>query len=463
MASIEDLQALNDTINGLKSDVSALSTTVSSVSSDYLKASDANSFFLMVCGVFVFFMQSGFALLEAGTVRAKNAKNILMKNLLDACIGALIWWAWGYGLAYNGGGTGGGEGNGFIGHATDSQGGIDSSSFFAWGYNVADDGASYAGWWFQYVFCAAAATIVSGAMAERTSLVGYLVYTIGISGFIYPVVVYWSWGYGWASSWNGGLVDFAGSGIVHMTGGIAALVGAAVVGPRKARFDESKKPIAIAAHNTTFQVLGTFILWVGWYGFNPGSALAIAGSGQIMSRAIVTTTLSAGTGGLTVVIADKFLVSHTWDVGMLCNGILAGLVSITAGTADVYPWASIIIGFLGGFVYLGASKTVLYICKVDDPLDAFSVHGACGFWGVIATALFAAKELRGKDGLFYGDGAPLVAGLVFCLADMAWTGGLSLLMFVPLKVMGMLRVSAEVEDAGMDVSKHGGSAYVSST
>jgi len=428
---------------------------------------DMNSMYLMMCGVFVFFMQAGFALLEAGTVRAKNAKNILMKNLLDACIGAVIWWSWGYGIAYDKHAVGvDADGasvyqQGFIGYGTGD--GV-LTSFFAGsdekkGYNAGtDQGYAYAGWWFQYVFCAAAATIVSGAMAERTTLIGYLVYTVGISGFIYPVVVFWTWGGGWASTYNTGLLDFAGSGIVHMTGGVAALTGAAVVGPRKGRFDESKKPIAMPAHNTTFQVLGTFILWLGWYGFNPGSTLAIAGSGQSMARCVCTTTLAAATGGLTVVMLDKMMISKTWDVGMLCNGILAGLVSITAGTGNVYPWAAMIMGFCGGFVYLTSSKIVLNICKVDDPLDAFSVHGACGMWGVISAALFAAPEF-GATGAFYGDGAKLCAGLVFILADMAWTMGFSLIMFVPLKLTGMLRVSADVEDAGMDVSKHGGAAY----
>merc|ERR1719502_2073630 len=259
------------------------------------------------------------------------------------------------------------------------------------------------------------------------------------------------------------MIDFAGSGIVHMTGGIAALVGAAIVGPRKGRFDENKKPITIPAHNTTFQVLGTFILWLGWYGFNPGSTLAIAGSGLTMARCVCTTTLSAAMGGLTVVMLDKMLISKTWDVGMLCNGILAGLVSITAGTGNVYPWAAMVMGLLGGFVYLMSSKTVLHICKVDDPLDAFSVHGACGFWGVISCALFAAAELSGgRDGAFYGSGKPLVAGFMFCMADIAWTSALCACMFIPLKAAGLLRVSAEVEDAGMDVSKHGGAAYSSS-
>jgi len=457
-ATIAQLAEVNATVALLKTQMAAIDPNGQLVN-------ELNAWFYAYCGCLVFFMQAGFALLEAGSVRAKNAKNILMKNLLDACIGALIWWGWGYGVAYQGAGD---PDNGFIGHNV--KGDTSLGHFFVGGYDavsttytgdvIPGDGYDYGAWWFQYVFAAAAATIVSGAMAERTSLVGYLVYTIFITGFIYPVVVYWTWGYGWAFRWNGGLQDFAGSGIVHMTGGIAALCGAAIVGPRKGRFDESKKPIAMPAHNTTFQVLGTFILWLGWYGFNPGSTLAIVGQGEVMARAICTTTLSAASGGITVVLLDKMLASKTWDVGMLCNGILAGLVSITAGAADVLPWMAMVIGFLGGFVYIASSKITLYVCKVDDPLDAFSVHGCCGFWGVMANALFAADlPGRGVKGAFYGNGAPLGAGLVFCFADIGWTGGLSCIMFMSLKMANVLRVSAEVEDAGMDVSKHGGSAY----
>jgi ammonium transporter, Amt family len=357
--------------------------------------------------------------------------------------------------------------NGFMGTAAD-DGTNKGPSFFLNAYNQADDGYAYSNWWFQFCFCAAAATIVSGAMAERTSLIGYLIYTLVISGWIYPIVVAWSWNGGWASTMQDGhgLKDFAGSGIVHMTGGVAALCGAAIVGPRKGRFDEAKKPIAMPAHNTTFQVLGTMILWVGWYGFNPGSCLAIVGYGQGVARAIVTTTLAAAAGGITVVLTDKIAISHTWDVGMLCNGILAGLVSITAGAADTYPWQAVIIGMIGGWVYLSSSKIVLNVCKVDDPLDAFSVHGACGFWGVIALALFMPEsgKLKGgiggdSCGLFYGEGKILGSALAFLFADIAWTGGWSCLMFLPLKMAGLLRVSSDVEDAGMDVSKHGGSAY----
>ena len=500
----------------------AKDTTIEESIKGYLKVGDANSFYLMVCGVFVFFMQAGFALLEAGSVRAKNTKNILMKNLLDACLGAVIWWSWGYALAvryllacwlhalspphasrqpfracyehllriispsptasatthpppphsqYDGPKNGETGYSGFIGNAAKQSDGLTGPSFFTMDYNnLQDDGAAYASWWFQFVFCAAAATIVSGAMAERTTLTGYIIYTFVISGFIYPVVVAWTWGGGWTNTFNqetegqSSFVDFAGSGIVHMTGGIAALCGAAIVGPRKGRFDDNKAPIAIPAHNTTFQVLGTLILWVGWYGFNPGSTLGIAGYGLGMARCIVTTTLSAAMGGIITVVVDKMLISHTWDVGQLCNGILAGLVSITAGTGDVYPWAAMIIGLLGAFVYLGASKTVLYLCKVDDPLDAFAVHGACGAWGVIALGLFAKDNLSGglcgsNKGLFYGKGYLLGNALLFIFANCAWTGTLSLAMFMPLRMAGLLRVSATVEDSGMDVSKHGGSAY----
>jgi|ERR1712216_787215 len=186
------------------------------------------------------------------------------------------------------------------------------------------------------------------------------------------------------------------------------------------------------------------------------------GSGYTMARCVMTTTISAAAGGITVLLV-VFALSKVWDVGALCNGILAGLVSITATPDAVHPWAALILGMLGGFVYLGSSKLVLNICKVDDPLDAFSVHGACGFWGVVGGSLFIAPELKGgKEGLFYGDGAAFWAGFVFCLTDAVWTSSLSAMIFVPLKMGGLLRVSAEVEDAGMDVSKHGGSAYVSS-
>ena len=360
------------------------------------------------------------------------------------------------------------SGGGFIGATTSAP------SFFLNGpLGGGEDTTGYtlAGWFFQYVFAAAAATIVSGAMAERTALSGYICYTVVITSFIYPVVVHWGWsGDGWISAFNsnsfmGGVQDFAGSGIVHMTGGNAALVGALIVGPRTGRFDEKKKPLPMPGHSSTLQVMGTFILWLGWYGFNPGSTLGLspANYARDAARVVVTTTLSAAAGGVTVIILEKLCGDKTWNIGAVCNGILGGLVSITAGCSVLMPWASVLAGFIGGFVYFGSSKCVLYLCKVDDPLDAFAVHGACGFWGVFVVGLLSHEMYAygsGK-GLFYGSGTALVTAIVCLLAEIAWVGGMSLVMFFPLKKMGILRVSAEIEAAGMDVSKHGGAAYES--
>jgi len=284
---------------------------------------------------------------------------------------------------------------------------------------------------------------------------------------------------------------------VHMTGGVAAIVGAAVVGPRKGRFDGGK-PVDMPGHSATLQVLGTFILWVGWYGFNPGSTLGLSAEGYTLTaaRCVITTTLSAGTAGLFTVLLDKTLGSKVWSVGAVCNGILAGLVSITAGCSVTYPWHAVMIGMFGAFVYFGTSNLVLKVLKIDDPLDAFAVHGMCGFWGVIATALFSVPawsyNLCGGVGAFWtrtwaeqaaakewtidpvtmaitfpafcdASYSPnqilFVTALAFLFSNILWTGGLSAIMFLILKVTGMLRVSAEMEEAGMDVSKHGGTAY----
>jgi len=449
--------------------ITTLSAAMTASAATKFGAVEADTFWLMLCGFLVFFMQCGFALLEAGTVRAKNTKNILLKNLLDACVGAVIWWVCGFTFAYDY------SGNGFIGGAKEPAPGVDGSpsAFLKGVAGSSEDTTGYtmAGWFFQYVFAAAAATIVSGAMAERTALTGYICYTTIITMFIYPVVVHWVWsGEGWVSafnsdSFNKGVIDFAGSGVVHMTGGVAAICGAAIVGPRTGRFDEAKKPLPMPGHSTTLQVMGTFILWLGWYGFNPGSTLGLSAPNYARdaARVVVCTTLAAAAGGLTVCLLEKLFGDKTWSVGAVCNGILGGLVSITAGCSVTYPWAAFLGGLLGGFVYFGSSKCVLYICKVDDPLDAFAVHGACGFWGVLWANMMAADVYAygaGK-GLFYGSGDSFVAAIVSLFAEIAWVGGMSILMFFPLKKMGILRVSAEIEAAGMDVSKHGGSAYES--
>jgi len=297
-----------------------------------------------------------------------------------------------------------------------------------------------------------------------------LAYSTVITGLIYPVVVHWGWDpYGWASPFNieddgrhgpvlGGMVDFAGSGIVHMTGGVAGLAGAVVLGPRAGRYVDGK-PVPLHGQSTVLQVLGTFILWMGWYGFNPGSTLAITPEGYAgdAARAIVCTTLSGAAGCLTTLVLEKIFFG-AWDLGAASNGLLAGLVSISAGCSVTYPYAALIIGFLGGFVYISTSKLLIYKLHVDDPLDAFAVHGACGFWGVIAAAFFAAppfaysgrvaetdcpEECAGK-GSFYGCGCLLGAAVTFLAANIAWTGCIATCLFLTLKRFDLLRVDAAI-------------------
>ena len=429
---------------------------------NYFQAEYADTFWLMICGMLVLFMQCGFALLEAGTVREKNTKNILLKNMLDACVGCMIWWSFGYVIAF-------GPGSRFIGGSTDDD---TQPSLFLWAETSNEDSSGFrlAFWFFQYVFAATASTIVSGAMAERTTITAYLIYTTFITIFVYPVVVHWAWSSdGWISAFSdepfsGGVMDFAGSGVVHMTGGIAALCGAAVIRPRKGRFLENGRAVEIPGHSTTLQVTGTFMLWLGWYGFNPGSTLGLSSDNYTRdaARIMVTTTLSAAICGITTCFIS-YKIDGILSTSATCNGILSGLVSITAGCSVVYPWQAAIIGVIGSFVYLSASTIVLNKCKVDDPLDAFAVHGACGAWGVISTGLFAAPSyqynIKGSAGLFYGDTEAFSAAIIFVIAVFTWVSLLSSIMFLLLKGLDLLRISTQVEEAGLDVSKHGGSAY----
>ena len=426
-----------------------------------LNANIIDSFWLMYSGLLVFFMQAGFAMLETGAVSSKNAKNILTKNLLDACIGALIWWCVGYGIAYDG------NDNAFIGTITAKN----SPSFFTWDYSNKENntGLIWALWFFQYVFAATASTIVSGAVAERTQLLAYVIYTSIITMFIYPVVVHWAWSSsGWISPFNpdkailGGVIDFAGSGVVHMTGGIAGLSGAYFVGPRINRFINNK-PSLKKGHSVTLQILGTFILWLGWYGFNAGSTLGLSGINYTRdaARIMVTTTLSAASGGLTSFIIDKYLGTKVWNPIILSNGILTGLVSITSGCSVVQPWAAVIIGSLGSVIYICTSNLMLYKFNIDDPLDAFAIHGAGGIWGVLSASLFADSKYsytRG-GGLFYGNVDAFGAAIIFILSVIVWVGGLSVILFKTMRKMRILRITEYEEKQGLDISKHGGSAY----
>mmetsp|Transcript_102804 Transcript_102804/g.219887 ORF Transcript_102804/g.219887 Transcript_102804/m.219887 type:complete len:558 (-) Transcript_102804:132-1805(-) len=451
--------------------------------------SATDSIWLLLCGSLVMFMQCGFAMLEAGTCRAKNVQHILLKNLMDVCVGTLGWWFSGWAFAYGGPFKDGFVENKFIG----------GRQFFASGFlkqdsegnqTPDDDGGKMLSWFFQWAFCSAAATIVSGGVAERVRFPGYGIYSFLMTAFIYPVVVCWTWGYGWlaGSAEDGyinkvGYMDFAGSGVVHMTGGVGALVGAICAGPRTGRFEESGSGGPASswgegtgsvdsewdAHSVPLQVLGTFILWFGWYGFNCGSTLGLsdAKTGALAAQVAMNTTIAAATGGLTVFFA-KFGIFKKYDVGGLCNGILAGLVSITAPCGNVETGFAFLIGFIGGFIYLGSS-VALKKMKIDDPLDAFPVHGACGAWGVLAAGFFDWGKnfdhthgwsgfdcVTGDDGTCMdgGNGLMIAANIVEILCITLWVAGLSLLIFLPLRMMGLLRATDEVQKVGGDATHH---------
>jgi len=433
--------------------------------------SGADTFFLLWAGATVFLMQSGFAMLCAGSVRSKNVKNIMLKNLLDACGGAIGFWSIGYALAYGG-------------VADDKKGFIGNDGFFLGGFNKAGD---LIGWFFQFAFAATAATIVAGTIAERCKMQAYILYSLFLTGFVYPVVVYAIWGSsGFLTAFNSealfgvGMVDFAGSGVVHMTGGYTALIAAVVLGPRRGRFTDAdgnplEKPVSFPPHSVALQVLGTFILWFGWYGFNPGSALGITAPAyaDIVALCAVTTTLSAAAGAVSALFTDTIIGLFStgeaeYDLSMAMNGCLGGLVGITAGCSTCAPWASVIIGIISGVVYRGSSK-LLVMLKIDDAVDAVPVHFFCGIWGVLAAGLFATPENMSMTyeiddktlvGAFYGGkGALLGANICGILFIIGWVSFIMGPFFMLLKIFGIFRVDPLEEDVGLDISHHKGSAY----
>ncbi len=419
--------------------VQAALTTASETLEDHATAAD--KMYVLISGFMVFLMQSGFAMLTAGSVRSKNAKNVLIKNLLDACVGALAYFLFGYNFAY------GADGNPFIGHgefALSKGWSTDFTSFF-----------------FQWTFAATAATIVSGSVAERTSFYAYLGYAFFLTAFVYPVVSHWVWdSSGFLTSLFGvGMVDFAGCSVVHMVGGIAGIIGAIIVGPRIGRFENGKVQ-SMPGHSATLCTLGTFVLWFGWYGFNPGSTLGITGGAYATAeRCAVTTTLAAAAGGVTTLIVRK-ATDHIFDLISVLNGVLAGLVAITASCAFVEPWAAVVIGAIGAMIYIGSAELLLKL-QIDDPLEAFPIHGATGFWGVIAGGLFNRAGLGStKSGLFFGGGGKLLAAnVVGSIIIAAWTAALIGPFFYGMKAVKLLRISYDEELLGNDESKHGGAAY----
>ena len=330
--------------------------------------------------VLVFLMQAGFAMLEAGATRAKNAANIIMKNVMDISIGSLVFWMIGFGFMF------GANESGLIGTSNFFLSDIDPST---------DTGMfDFSFFIFQTVFAATAATIISGAVSERTKFAAYLIYTVAVTAFIYPIFGSWVWGGGWLSELgDNGFMDFAGSTVVHSVGGWAALAGAIVVGPRLGKFIDGK-PVAIPGHSITLAALGVFILWFGWFGFNAGSTV----SGNDASIAIIAvTTLLAAAAGSVGSMALSYILWKRFDASMTLNGVIGGLVAITAGTANVSPAMAVIIGLIGGFVVVAAVVLLERKLKVDDPVGAIAVHGFAGAWGTIAVGLFASASYGGSD------------------------------------------------------------------
>eukprot|EP01135_Chromosphaera_perkinsii_P002774 Nk52_evm142s226 gene=Nk52_evmTU142s226 len=402
--------------------------------------SDVDQFFLIVMGIFVFFMQAGFAMLEAGSCRSKNVTNILCKNFLDPCMGAVAFWAVGYSFLS-------GKGR-FIG----------SDNFFMEDFPSNE----YSTWFFQYVFAATATTIVSGAMAERTHFCAYLLYSVFISGFVYPVVAHWAWASdeGWLAV--RGYMDFAGSSIVHGTGGAAALMGAIIVGPRKGRFDSAGNALPIHGHSTVLSCLGGLLLWAGFYAFNGGSELGIFGGSASQVGLVVVNTTLASAGGALVTISGMWMRFSRWSLLGAINGSLAGMVAICSGCNAVEPWAGFVIGAIAGAVYMVWSWVLLRF-KIDDVIDASPVHLGAGIWGTIATPIFAHNTLTDTSGIFYSwdkeSFKQFGYNLGGCVTIIAWSATLCGLFFLLLKQVGLLRISEDLEIAGLDSEEHGEPAY----
>ena len=410
-----------------------------------------NTVWMLLAAMLVFFMQPGFALVEAGFTRSKNTANILMKNLVDFMVGSILFWFIGFGLMF-------GVGNVFgTPHLFD----LDAMD------NIIQNGLPIEGFLiFQTVFCATSATIFSGAMAERTKFFMYLAYTLAISVLIYPVSGHWTWGGGWLSNadpdsfmmsvFGYTFHDFAGSTVVHSVGGWIALVGAAILGPRLGKYGKDGKSKAIPGHNLTLACLGVFILWFGWFGFNPGSQLAAAGYGDqtAISHVFLTTNLAACTGGFLALIVSWIKYGKP-SLSLTLNGILAGLVGVTAGCDLISPMGAALIGAICGTVMIFAVEFIEHRLKIDDPVGASSVHGVCGSLGTILTGLFAVE-----GGTFYGGGFGFLGAQIFGVIIVGgWAALMGYIIFKVLDKVHGLRVPARIEEEGLDIYEHGESAY----
>lgn len=402
----------------------------------------------LIAAFLVFFMQAGFAMVETGLSRAKNAVAVLTKNFMDGLIGGLAFWAFGFAFMFGGSALASGleTGNPFIGLSGFMLGGD------------AYDVTTFELWFFQMVFAATAATIVSGAVAERTKVNAYLAYSFLVSALVYPIFGHWIWGGGWLATlpFGAGAKDFAGSSVVHMIGGFIGLAGAAVVGPRIGKYNKDGTPNAIPGHNIALVALGTFILFFGWFGFNPGSTMAAS---DLRISVIATNTFLAGAMGAVIAIYYGFLRHGKFDLVAACNGGLAGLVAITAPCAYVNSLSSVIIGAIGAVVMLWGTSFVERVLKIDDVVGASAVHGFAGAWGVLAVGIFADGSYGGVAGLVAGNTSQIIAQLITVGTALAWGLGMGFAVFLLLKVTMGVRVSRTEELEGLDRTEHGLEAY----
>jgi len=398
-----------------------------------------DTLWVLLAAFLVFFMQAGFGMVEAGLIRAKNAANILMKNMMDFCMASLGFFVFGYALMF------GGDGALF---------GVDG--WFLINAKSPNHLPLYAFWLFQAAFCGAAATIVAGGMAERMKFSSYLLYSFVISAFVYPIVGHWVWGGGWLSTYQ--FHDFAGSTVVHALGGFSALVGTIILGPRLGKFGADGKPKSLGGHNIPLVALGVFILWFGWFGFNPGSELGF-GDPEKIALIAINTNMAAVAGAISMMFVawGKF---GKPDLSLTLNGALAGLVAVTAPCNVVSPGAAIYIGALAGVLCLFG---VLWLdsLQIDDPVGAFPVHGLCGLWGTLAVGLFAQKGFGAAyDGLFYGGGLKFLGIQAFgALAVIAFVVSSMWIVFKTIDALIGLRVTKEQELRGLDLSEHGMESY----
>lgn len=404
---------------------------------------------MLLAAMLVFWMQPGFALCEAGFTRSKNTANILFKNFVDFMLGSVLFFFVGFGFMF------GSDGAGFIGAPNWGDLSFYKSDLPVEGFLM-----------FETVFCATSATIVSGAMAERTKFSMYIVYSFFISLIIYPVEGHWTWGGGWLcndaaesfmmTTFGHVFHDFAGSAIVHSVGGVLALIGAIALGPRRGKYDANGKSRAIPGHSLIMAALGVFILWMGWFGFNPGSQLAATGEVNriAISHVFLTTNLAAACGGIVTMFVTWMKYGKP-SFSLTLNGVLAGLVGITAGCDAVDAWGAIIIGLVCGTVLVYAIEFIDRKLHIDDPVGASSVHGVCGILGTLMTGLFSVSE-----GLFYGHGWGFLGAEAFgiLMIDL-WAAVTGVILFYSIKKIHGLRVSARIEDEGLDIYEHGETCY----